>query len=560
MPSISSGSCSGKTTSLTWSKSGSAREKALWAVGGTVDDMPLPSWPSVMTSMRREGDVLGGSGPSAGAGETASQRLHRLTSYNAAWWAAQRSGPDEDGAPPVDDPRVVDLKTDDESRFPWFYKRYAEPLPRVPLPRGLPATAAPATAVLAGTADIAPGDLDPAALSLLLYLTAGVVRTMQRRARTWLFRAAGSAGGRFPLEFYVAAPERSGLPAGVHWYDPLEHALVRVGPAPRAGAPAIIVTGIPWRTGWRYRERGYRHIYWDAGTALAQFLAAADSAGIAARLYTGFPDATVAALVGADRVHELPVAVVALGDGAPAIEPAGPAVVGEVDAAPLEFPLVTAAQQAGEHDALGSPWHSGEPADTPAQSARPVEEVVLARGSQRRMDPSLPLPGDLLRTCMRAALRGVELPHYVAVHQVEGFAPGIYRWPDLSAPVRPGDLRDELYWVCLEQALGRDAAFVVIATADVSKLTDREYREAQLASGLVEGRLHLLAYSLGAGASGMTFIDSEIPALLGEPVDGLIFTCVGVPAYASARGGPPGAPTAVGRVVPVIGTAAEKES
>ena len=33
------------------------------------------------------------------------------------------------------------------------------------------------------------------------------------------------------------------------------------------------------------------------------------------------------------------------------------------------------------------------------------------------------------------------------------------------------------------------------------------------ASGLVEGRLHLLAYGLGAGASGMTFIDSEIPAL-----------------------------------------------
>jgi hypothetical protein len=85
------------------------------------------------------------------------------------------------------------------------------------------------------------------------------VRTMERPARTWLFRAAGSAGGRFPLELYVAAPEGSGVPAGVHWYDPLEHALVRVGPAPRAGAEVIVVTGIPWRTGWRYRERGYRH-------------------------------------------------------------------------------------------------------------------------------------------------------------------------------------------------------------------------------------------------------------------------------------------------------------
>ncbi len=396
----------------------------------------------------------GGNGPS-GAAETASQTLHRLTSYDVGWYQRQRSKPDEDGPPPVDDPRVVDLKTDDETRFPWFYKRYAEPLPRVSLPRDLRPTTASATAVLAGTAGVAPRELDLPALSRLLHLTAGVVRTMERPARTWLFRAAGSAGGRFPLELYVAAPEGSGVPAGVHWYDPLDHALVRVGPAPRAGAPVIVVTGIPWRTGWRYRERGYRHIYWDAGTALAQLVAVADSAGITARLYTRFPDATVAVLVGADRVHELPAAVVSLGDGAPAIEPDGPAVAGEVDAAPLEFPLVTAAQRAGEHDGLGAPWASGAPASTPARSAKPVEEVVLARGSQRRMDPARPLSGDLLRTCMRGALRGVELPHCLGVHHVEGFAPGLYRWPDLSVPVRAGDLRDELHWVCFEQALVR---------------------------------------------------------------------------------------------------------
>ena len=74
----------------------------------------------------------------------------------------------------------------------------------------------------------------------------------------------------------------------------------------------MLVTGVPWRTGWRYRERGYRHIYWDAGTMLAQLLALADSAGLPAALYTRFPDAEVATLTGADRVHEFPVAVVAL--------------------------------------------------------------------------------------------------------------------------------------------------------------------------------------------------------------------------------------------------------
>jgi hypothetical protein len=64
------------------------------------------------------------------------------------------------------------------------------------------------------------------------------------------------------------------------------------------------------------------------------------------------------------------------------------------------------------------------------------------------------------------------------------------------------------------------------------------------------GRLHLLAYSLGASATGMTFIDSEVPALLGEPLDALLFTCVGVPDYVSRPGGLPGDPTPIRMVAP----------
>ncbi len=88
----------------------------------------------------------------------------------------------------------------------------------------------------------------------------------------------------------------------------------------------------------------------------------------------------------------------------------------------------------------------------------------------------------------------------------------------------------------MEQGLAGDAAFVVIGATDMAALDDREYRDAQLAAGIVEGRLHLLAYAQGASASGMTFIDSEVPATVGEPLDGLLLTCIGVPEYRSARG------------------------
>ena len=48
----------------------------------------------------------------------------------------------------------------------------------------------------------------------------------------------------------------------------------------------------------------------------------------------------------------------------------------------------------------------------------------------------------------------------------------------------------------------------------------------------------------------MTFLDSEIPGLVGEPLDGLLFTCIGVPEYKPKPGGPPGAPQEIKQVTP----------
>ena len=124
--------------------------------------------------------------------------------------------------------------------------------------------------------------------------------------------------------------------------------------------------------------------------------------------------------------------------------------------------------------------------------------------------------------------------------------------PGPATPVRVGVLRKELYHAAWDQGLARDAAFVVVSATRTADLDDRGYREAQLAAGLVEGRRHLAAYAQGASASGMTFLDSKIPALLGEQVDGLLFTCVGVPEYISKPGGLPGSPTLIRQVMPRV--------
>ncbi len=57
--------------------------------------------------------------------ETATQTLHRLTSY----------APGQDWDQPLDDPRLVhDFVGTDIDLFPWFFKRYEQALPVIALP------------------------------------------------------------------------------------------------------------------------------------------------------------------------------------------------------------------------------------------------------------------------------------------------------------------------------------------------------------------------------------------------------------------------------------------
>ena len=466
--------------------------------------------------------------------ETGAGLLHRLTSYT----------PEREWDVRPDDPRLRhDLGQNDPALRPPQLKSYPPGLPVVELPRDLPDPGVSATAVLAG-ATVASRTLDAAELARVIFLGAGVVRTSELRGTQVIFRAAGSAGARFPLEVYASTRGVAGVPDGVHWYDPVRHVLVQVGPAAGGETTTLIVTGVPWRTGWRYAERGWRHLFWDCGTLLSQLQAAAASAGLTPRLRTLFPDAMVTRLVGADGTHEYPLALLSFGDGEPAVTPTATASAGELP--PVELPVCTQAQRAGDRDQLGSPWPDGA-ALTDVPRSDPLDAVILRRGSQRLMDRSKTIPRTSLEWPMTAALRGIDVPHWVAVHGVDGVDPGLYRWPALDTPLTAGDLRDELLRVSLGQYLAADAAYVAISATRASTLDDRSYREAQLAAGIVEGRLHMAAYALGAAASGMTFLDSELPGLLGESDDlaTLLFTCVGVPQYRSRAGGRPGAPAAI---------------
>src|SRR5439155_6345677 len=165
-------------------------------------------------------------------GDTA-RLLHRLTSYE----------PEREWTTPVDDPHVLqDFTPNDLEMLPAQWKSYPPGLPALDLPHDWPSVEVPATEVLAGRNEASGRDVDLAELARVLHLSAGVVRVAERPSGQFFFRAAGSAGGRFPLELYVAAHGVDSLPDGVHWYDPGTHALLQVGPPTGGEATTLVVT------------------------------------------------------------------------------------------------------------------------------------------------------------------------------------------------------------------------------------------------------------------------------------------------------------------------------
>jgi SagB-type dehydrogenase family enzyme len=143
----------------------------------------------------------------------------------------------------------------------------------------------------------------PPELDRLLRLGAGVVR----RRRGYDFRTYSSAGALYPVEVYVATAE------GLFHFHPREAGLRRlrhedVRDVLGGGEAVLVLTGILRRTAWKYDARGYRHLFWDAGTMIANLLELAGEA----RVTTGFVDDDVNRVLGVDGIDEAALALLQL--------------------------------------------------------------------------------------------------------------------------------------------------------------------------------------------------------------------------------------------------------
>jgi SagB-type dehydrogenase family enzyme len=460
--------------------------------------------------------------------------------------------------------RASDHRLDWENK-PFAFKVYVG-VPAIPLPRDVDVIATPTRQALAGRAP-ADARLTLAMLTALLYYTAGVTKK-----KTYpgggevLFRAAASTGALYQTEVYVVAGDVDGLPPGLYHFCPGDFTLrrlregdVRSALAEAAAEPALarraatlVLSAIYWRNTWKYQARGYRHLFWDSGTMLANTLAVGNALGLDPQVYTGFADAAVNDLVGVDPAREAALELVAVGAETAPAGPTGalPPLTHEVmplSATEVDYPALREMHAASSltSGAEVRAWRARqaspprEPAGPvlslpePARAGLPLGEAIQRRGSTRRFGPA-PLAAAELATALWAATRPVpaDVPGrlvslYVIVNAVDGVAPGAYAyWPERGLElVRAGDFRREAAFLTLEQALGGDAAATIFFMAPLDAILatsgERGYRLANLDAGVAGGRAYLAAYASGFGATGLTFYDTEVVRFFAPHAAGL---------------------------------------
>jgi len=419
--------------------------------------------------------------------------------------------------------------------------------------------------------------LDLSALARLMYLSAGLVRKANLPVAGEVhYRAAASAGALFPIEVYAVCRDIPGLDAGVYHFSPADFTLNRLrqgdlraslaeavdGDELVAASPvSLILTANFWRSAWKYRARGYRYCFWDAGTILANLLAAASASGLPARILAGFLDDDVNRILSLDGRDESAICVVPVGQpdstATQALDGPGelaPLQVRQIDLPQdvIDYPEIHQVHEASNLGKIGevSAWRLAGQGSVPTvrpplpghvypiggepkavEGGQPVDsplgKAISERGSTRRFDRQ-DIPFDKFAAVLAAAVSPVAadflgegqlslLEPYLIVNGVQDLPSGSYFFSIRDSrleELRLGEMRHEAGHLCFEQALGADASAVVYLMVDLeavlAKYGNRGYRLAQLEAGILGGRIYLCAHALGLGATGMTFYDDDV--------------------------------------------------
>jgi len=428
----------------------------------------------------------------------------------------------------------------------------------------------------------APFDLQQ--LAAVCALTHSFTAKRSTQGQTFLYRSVASAGALYPAELYLAAHQVSGLETGLYYYDIREFALKSLrsgrhtdGPGGRDSTNAdhkaratFFITGIFFRSAWKYRSRALRYVLLDAGHLLENLRNALLALGLDFRIDYDFDDPALNRILDLDSKREAVFVSVAVYGR----QNSKPAAGQPTTAHPAVYePAVSASDQATTkeifYEEIEKMYRAGmvlpkkalpveedlqvtetRPADwlalPPYDRTVPeltYDEALMQRRSKRNfIDQPLPEQkvGNLLRLLCRAwapgknSIAGLQIGFLAGA--VPGLAAGFYLLDGLKQKigcVRADQLIGPMASVCLDQQWLKNAGLHFLFMINLKALDQiwgaRGYRYAMLDAGRLGQSLYLGATALGLGCCGIgALYDQEARELLGLNADSALLYLVAV--------------------------------
>ncbi|MDY7001849.1 MAG: SagB/ThcOx family dehydrogenase, partial [Thermodesulfobacteriota bacterium] len=399
--------------------------------------------------------------------------------------------------------------------------------------------------------------MDIRSLSRILLLAHTLTAKSGRMGSEYYYRSAASAGALYPTELYVALRGVTGLSDGVYHYNIAEHTLARLrqgdftafasramGIEGGSFSLSFFITGIFFRSAWKYGDRAFRYVLLDSGHVLENLALALASEGLLFTVNYDFDDANLNTLLGVEPSREGCLAGISVGPRtsvqgevqAPQALPETLVRASRVSPYESEFPeIVSAYQETGarqkkgpskglEFEDLGvlpGPWMH-IPEASPDQEIMDYAGAVFSRRSRRSFGCA-PISRAKFKALLHMLFPVIsQAPPHVSgqarnamrtgflVRCVQGLEPGFYaldREERAVSLVREGAFLDAMANVCLGQGWLAGAGAHFLFLTDFKALDKcfgpRGYRLALLEAGRMGQRVYLAITALGLSCCGV---------------------------------------------------------
>jgi SagB-type dehydrogenase family enzyme len=427
-------------------------------------------------------------------------------------------------------------------------------------------------------------------LSGVLLLGYGVTAAQRAGGQIHRLRSAPSAGALFPAEVYLAGSGLLDHPTGLDYFNPESFALIRLRDeeaylpaltampygAGRSRQAAFLLSGIFFRSAWKYRQRAFRYVMLDVGHLVENFVLSLGLFQIPREVYYDFNDGLFSRLMGLDTQREACFACVNWGEGRvqkdarPADRVAGIQSLSEkhraasrtaaaeityseiadiyrISSQPSTSPVMCTTENRVTQN-KPSNWYPVLKTDETNETEMPFAGAVLRRRSKRNFART-PLPlAKFMRLlellCVEttvadtggAAAAASCLTTGFLAGEVEGIDPGFYVLSNTKRAyglVEPGNFLNKMAHGCLDQLWLKFASLHFLFMANLREIDEkigaRGYRYALMNAGRLGQRLYLGATALKIGCCGIgALYDEEARTMLSLNTESALLYLVAV--------------------------------